>query len=251
MNLAISFRSELLKTKRTASWYFAIIIAIIVSVIFVLTVAGNDSSPKINPWTAIFNEEFKSLNLLVLPLFTILVCTLLPQIEYRNNTWKQVHASPQKIVHIYLSKFLMVQALLVLFLVIFLASAVLCALLCAIAHPSLLLLETAPDWYALVQKTIQTYVSILAVSVIQFNLGLILKNFIAPIATGFLLWLLGNVLLFEMHSSLTYIFPYSFSAMTAFPQYNGSSLWIGIASAGLSITMLAGGYFLYIRKLNK
>ena len=70
MNLAIAFRSEILKTKRTASWYSVTIVAIAVSALFVLTVSANDPSHKANPWTAIYTEEFKSLNLLVLPMFT-------------------------------------------------------------------------------------------------------------------------------------------------------------------------------------
>jgi lantibiotic transport system permease protein len=251
MNLSISIRSELLKTKRTALWYFTLTIAIAVSTIFALTVSANDPSPKMNPWTAIYTEEFKSLNLLVLPIFTILVCTLLPQIEFRSNTWKQVLASPQKLTQIYFSKFLLVQILLFLFLVIFLTSAAVCTLISGIFSPSLQIFQYSVDWHLLLQCTGRTYFSILALSVIQFILGLTIKSFIVPIAVGFILWLLGNVLLFEMHSSLAHIFPYSFSAMTVFPKYNASFPGIEITSVGLSLLCLLGGYFLFAkRKIN-
>jgi len=247
MNLALSLRSEMLKTKRTASWYFVTIIAIAVSAIFVLTVSANDPSNKANLWTAIYTEEFKSLNLLVLPMFTILVCTLLPQIEYRNNTWKQVLASPQKFMQIYLSKFLVVQLLLLLFLFVFLVSAAVCTLLSGTLNPSLQLFDYSPDWPSLAQCTVRTYLSLLSLSVIQFVLGLTMKNFIAPIATGFVLWLVGNLLLFEMHSTLANIFPYSFSAMVVFPKYKASFPMIELGSVGLSVLCLAGGYYLFAR----
>jgi lantibiotic transport system permease protein len=247
MNLAIAFRSEILKTKRTASWYFAITIAIAVSALFVLTVSANDPSQKVNPWTAIYQEEFKSLNLLVLPMFTILVCTLVAQIEYRNNTWKQVLASPQQLAQIYISKFLVVQLLLVLFLSVFLLSAGLCTLLGGMINPSMDLFDYSPGWQILAKCAVRTYVSILAVSAIQFVLGLIMRNFIAPIAIGFILWLIGNVLLFEMHSPIANFFPYSFSAMTVFSKYDASFPLLEFTSLGLTVLCLAGGFLFFGR----
>jgi lantibiotic transport system permease protein len=248
MNLAIAFRSEILKTKRTASWYFAIIIAIAVSALFVLTVSANDPSQKVNPWTAIYQEEFKSLNLLVLPMFTILVCTLVAQIEYRNNTWKQVLASPQKLAQIYLSKFMVVQLLLLLFLLVFLLSAGFCTLLGGMISPSMHLFDYSFGWQTLAERAVRTYVSILGLSAIQFVLALIMRNFIAPIAIGFILWLIGNVLLFEMHSPIANVFPYSFSAMTVFSRYDGSFPLVEFTSLGLTVLCLAGGYLFFGRQ---
>jgi len=37
----------------------------------------------------------------LLPLYVILICTLLLQIEYRDKTWKQVLSSPQKMIDIF------------------------------------------------------------------------------------------------------------------------------------------------------
>lgn len=250
MKLAIAVRSEILKTKRTACRYFVPIIAIVVSAIFVLTVSANDPLHPAHPWTAIFNEEFKSLNLLVLPMFTILVCTLLPQIEYRSNAWKQVLASPQKLMQLYFSKFFVVQLLILMFLFLFLLSAVFCTVLNGWANPSLQLFTYSPDWHLLGQYAVRTYLSVLSVSVIQFILGLTMKNFIAPIATGFILWMLGNLLLFEMHSALANFFPYSFSAMVVFPRYDVSFPAVTFTSVGLSIFFLAVGY-LFFRKVMK
>lgn len=250
MNLSIALKSEILKTKRTASWYFVVLLSIAVSAIFVLTVSSNDSSHQINPWVAIFNEEFKSLNLLVLPMFTILVCTLLPQIEYSNNTWKQLLASPQRFMHIYLSKFLVVQLLILIFLSLFLLSAGFCTVLYGFANPSLKLFNYSPDWNLLAVYAVKTYLSVLSLSAIQYILGLTMKSFVAPIATGFILWMLGNLLIFEMHSALANFFPYSFSTMVVFPKYEVYFPTVVFTSIGLSVVCLVVGY-LFFRKVMK
>jgi len=72
-----------------------------------------------------------------------------------------------------------------------------------------------------------------------------MKNFIAPIAAGFILWMIGNLLLFEMHSSLVNIFPYSFSAMAVFPKYDASFPMIELTSVGLSVLCLANWIFIF------
>jgi len=248
MNLTIPLRSELLKTKRTASWYFVVIIAVAVSALFVLTVCSNNPSHNVNPWTGIFTEEFKSLNLLVLPMITILIGTLLPQIEYKNNTWKQLLTSPQTLIQVYFSKFLIMQLFLLLFLFLFLLCSALSSLFIGMAKSSLHLFDRAPDWQFLAQSSVRTYLAILSVSIIQFILGLTMKNFIGPVATGFILWMLGNLLLFEMHSSLANYFPYSFSAMAVFPRYGASFPMVEIISVGLSVFCLAVGYLFFAMK---
>jgi hypothetical protein len=247
MNFLISFRSEFLKTKRTASWYLVFSLAFLVSAIFVLTVTGNKPTAGINLWTAVFTEEFKSLNLLVLPMFTILICTLLPQIEYRNTTWKQVMTSPQHRVGVYLSKFLLLQVLLVLFLLLFLTGSGFYTMLIGMGHPTMKLFNSSLQWDFLLTNGVRTYLSVLSVSALQFVFGLTMKNFVAPIVSGFILWLTGNLLLFEMHSPLAHFFPYSFSAMVVFPRYDNLFPQILGLSVCWSIVLLFAGYFVFAK----
>lgn len=89
MNLLTSFRSEILKTKGTASWYLTVIAAAIFPLLLLLDVCIDGVSRETlkDPLNIFFTEGFKGLNLLILPIYVILICTLLPQIEYRNNAW--------------------------------------------------------------------------------------------------------------------------------------------------------------------
>ena len=97
MKFLTALRSEILKTKRTASFYFTLAGAAPIPAIFllnVLTGGGDLNAIRKDPLNGIFELGLERNGVMFLPLFVILVCTLLPQIEYRNNTWKQVFAAP-------------------------------------------------------------------------------------------------------------------------------------------------------------
>src|SRR5688500_17806722 len=97
MNLGISLRSELLKT-RAASFYLTLVAAAAGPVVYLLNIIFDegeiDPSQK-DPLNAIFKILSDMNGTALFPLFIILICTMLPQMEYRNNTWKQLFASPQ------------------------------------------------------------------------------------------------------------------------------------------------------------
>ena len=121
MNLLISLRSEVLKTKRNAAFYFTLIGAAIIPFMFLLNslthgLPDEDDSNK-DPLNAIFKLSSQMLGIGIFPLFIVLVCTLLSQIEYKNNTWKQVLTSPQTKMNVFLAKFLNIHLLILLFLV--------------------------------------------------------------------------------------------------------------------------------------
>ena len=46
-------------------------------------------------WERHWVESWESISIMILPLMVVLLTTLIIQVEYRNNTWKQVHVSPQ------------------------------------------------------------------------------------------------------------------------------------------------------------
>lgn len=98
MSLIVALRSELLKTRRTASLYLTIAAAAFGPLItmFEMLIEGVQKNDPTKIFNLLFIEEFQVTGLLALPLFLILVCTLLPQVEYINNTWKQVLTAPQR-----------------------------------------------------------------------------------------------------------------------------------------------------------
>ncbi|MFN2439691.1 MAG: ABC transporter permease, partial [Chitinophagaceae bacterium] len=145
MNLLISFRSEMLKTKRSATFYVTMAAAAIIPTIFLfdLIADGINSDSRKDPLNGIFKMGFEMLTLAILPIFVVALCTLLPQIEFRNNTWKQLHASPQTKANVFIAKYLQVHSLILLLLVSFNVFMAVVILVANFISPALKLFDTS------------------------------------------------------------------------------------------------------------
>src|SRR4051812_4007276 len=120
MGLLISLRSEIFKTKRSTLFYLTFLAAVFGPMMSLLDlifdgVQAEDRNVILNK---MFTAKFQMTNFVMLPMFIILICTLLPQIEYKNNAWKQVLTSPQTKANVFAAKFINIQLLIVTFLVI-------------------------------------------------------------------------------------------------------------------------------------
>jgi lantibiotic transport system permease protein len=252
MNLLLSLRSEVLKTKRTAAFYLTLIGAAVVPFIFLLNLFSDglpdeDKSSK-DPLNAIFNLAAEMNGLAIFPMYIILVCTLLPQIEYRNHTWKQVMTSPKTKANILLSKFVNIQLLILLFLV---ANHAFLWVVCVAAHvmlPDLNVLHRPLDGSTVLVTTVNSYTTLLAVCAIQFWLGIRCRNFIVPVAIGLALWLCGTVLVLEYHSDLANYFPYSFHLFSNLPSLKPGLTAVAWLSAGYAVLFLLLGFFDFQRR---
>jgi hypothetical protein len=243
MNLLISLRSEILKTRRTASFYFTLIGAAVVPVLFLFIVLTDGMrETRKDPLNAVFKIESEMNGLAFFPWFIVLICTLLPQIEYKNNTWKQVFASPQTKANVFLARFLNIQLLLLLFLV---ATHLFMFLAVGAAHfidPSLQLLNHSFNGQVVLLNAANAYVMMSAVCAIQFWIGLRFRNFIVPIAVGLALWLTGTVLVLEYKSSLANYFPYSFQTYPLTPGLKPKLEQVAWTSVGYAVVFLAVGF---------
>lgn len=251
MKLLTTLKAEMLKTKRTASFYFTIIGAAPIPAIFLLNVltGGSDlEAVRKDPMNAIFELGMERNGLIFLPMFVILVCTLLAQVEYRNNTWKQVFASPQTKASLFLAKFVNINLLILLFLASHLFFMWLAILATHFFHPSLNLLHQPLDVTKLLVRTANTWITILAVCAFQFWLGLRFRNFIIPTAVGFFLWIVGMMISMEFNSKLVEIFPYSFQAFPFTQQLQPKLPQVALTSAGYAVFFLSLGFLDFRRR---
>jgi lantibiotic transport system permease protein len=249
MNILLSLRSEILKTKRTAAFYFALIGAAIVPCIFLLNILtdGLEATRK-DPLNAIFKLSAEMNALAFFPLFVVLVCTLLPQIEYRNNTWKQVLTSPKTKAAVFLAKYLTVHLLVILFLV---AAHLFMFIAIAAAHfidPSLQLLDQPLNRYRVLANAVNLYLTLLAVCTLQFWIGLRFRNFIVPTAVGLALWLTGTLLVFQFNSDLANYFPYSFHVFNVSTGLTSGINQVAWTSFGYAVLFLLLGYLDFRRR---
>ena len=250
MNLLISFRSELLKTKRTASYYLTLVAAAFIPFILLLNICISGVSQDLgkDPLNSIFGAGFQMTGFAIFPMFVILIGTLLPQIEYKNNTWKQVLASPQTKANVFMAKFLNIHLLILVFLV---ANHLFTFLVAVAAHflaPALHVLDQPLDVYALLTRSVNAYITLLAVSSIQFWMGLRFKNFIVPVGIGLACWFAGSLLVLEAHSPLANYFPYSFHVFSNFREYKSQLPTILWTSLGYAVLFLVVGFIDFRRR---
>ena len=250
MSLLISFRSELLKA-RTASIYLTLIGAAVGPVMYLLNVLIDeneiDASEK-DPLNAVFKILSDMNGTALFPLFVILICTLLPQIEYRNNAWKQVFASPQTKFNVFLAKFMNVQLLMLVFLIATHLFMFLTILGINFIKPTLNLFNHPLNGSTVWVNAVNAYILLLAVCAIQFWIGLRSRNFIVPIGIGFALWLAGTIMAVQYKSNLVYYFPYSFNAFPVSTKLKSQLTQVAWTSLGYALVFLIVGFFDFRRK---
>ena len=250
MNLLISFRSELFKIRRTATFYFTVVAAAFVPCISLLAVwmDGPDINPGENPLSSMLRLRFEFLSAAIFPIFIMLVCTLIAQIEYRNNTWKQVFASPQPLLNVFIARFLNVHVLILIFLLLYNVFLVITLWVIHLMLPSIHLLDGPTNWQELATWNVRVYLAILALSSIQFWLALRFRNFIIPLGIGLTLWIVGVMTVMGYHIPNAYFFPYTHTAYSAFPKYSEKLPVVQLASLVSMVVFLVLGFMDFRKK---
>ena len=221
MNILLSFRSELLKSKGTSLWYLLILLSLFIPFLGYVDYfhEANNAKPQGNPWGPYLAERFQLLNIVILPLFTILICTLFGQIEFRNNTWKQVLASPQKKYAIFFSKYAMVLLMIFLFVILHNIWLFVVTTLVDSRAANVWFKPHSPDWHTLMHYNLRTLVCVQGISALQFWLGIRFRNFVTPIGIGFGLWLVAAALTLELRLPRADLHPYTYPIYAFFREY--------------------------------
>jgi hypothetical protein len=239
MSLLISLRSELIKLKRTAALKLCLVAsAILPLILFLEYLEENAKAPRGVAWNNFFYEGRQGLNFAFLPLYIILVSTLLLQVEYKEKTWKQVLTSPQKLFNIFFAKFILLHLLIILFIISYDVWLAITGAAVELLYPDLF--TGGFDFRKLLVTNTQTYLLVFGISAIQFWLALRFKNFIAPVAIGFMLWVMAPTMLFEMHWEFADKYPYSYSLMSVLPKYKANVVnyqWYSIVTAVAFLTI--------------
>lgn len=217
MSFAIATQAELLKTKRTASVWLTVLgagfIPALFLTVYLLKPEGSLSQLKASPWNVHFMWGWQAMSAFLFPMYIILICSLIPQIEYKNNTWKQVFAAPQSTGTIFFSKFVTIQFMIVFFFLLFNGFMLGVGVLVNLINPKYTFLHHSFSGRALLALNAKTFVSVLGISAIQYVLSLHFKNFIAPIGIGLAL-LVASLIAMQMGWEHMYKLPYVHPVLT-------------------------------------
>lgn len=217
MSFIASTEAELLKTKRSAAFWLSIVgaalIPFVLFLVYFFKPEGAIRNLKLSPWEIHFAMGCQIMNSFLFPMYIILICTLIPQIEYRNNTWKQVFSSPQSYGTIYFSKFLSIHIMIVFFYFMFNIFMILSAVVANLLNTGFNFFDQSIALGTLLKLNVKTYISILAISAIQYCLSLRFKNFITPVGVGLAL-LIGSVIALNLSWEHIDKMPYAYPVRT-------------------------------------
>ena len=215
MSFIISTKAELIKAKRSSSFWLSLLGSGVIPLIFFLTYVlrpeKNYLRMQTHPWEMHLVQGWQAFAAFLLPMFVILICSQIPQIEYKNNTWKQVFASPQSIGNIFFSKFAAILLMILFLFLMFNIFMILAGIIPNFIFSKYTFLEKAIDWTTLLKLNFKTFISLMAIISIQYWMGLRFRNFIVPIGIGLAFLVTALILISWDH---IYKVPYAFPLLT-------------------------------------
>ncbi|MDQ3109851.1 MAG: ABC transporter permease [Bacteroidota bacterium] len=250
MKFIHSLQSEWLKTKRSAASWLCLFGGFFIPLIFLIAMLKNHESinsyyPFENIWKAHFRQLWSNMAIFLLPMGVILSSSLITQMEFKNNTWKQLHTTPQSYTSVFFAKFSVIVLMTLKFFLFFNIGIFITGIL-----PSLICEQRWPvmpvPWLFVLKINFKIFMVCLPVIAIQYLVSLKFKNFLVAIGVG-LLGLIGTLM--GIQWEYIYVSPYAFCALTVMEsafKYNPQL----VASIYFVVLMFVS-YLLYISKKEK
>lgn len=188
-----AFHSEWLKRRRSFASTMVLAGSLFTpAVIIIVRLIYHRTLPKLYAtdafWQNLWRACWESMAIFFLPLGAILATSLITQIEFRSNAWKQVHTLPLSAAVIFLSKLTVILVMLVQFLVLFTigiyaAAMIPYALVPGVPHPKGTFLALP-----LLRENAAYFVACLPIIAAQYLMALRSNNILVPIGIGFMAW---------------------------------------------------------------
>jgi lantibiotic transport system permease protein len=161
-------------------------------------------------WKNMWVASWESMAIFFLPLAAILATSLIAQIEFKSNAWKQVHALPLSTAVIFLSKLGVILVMMVQFLLLFNAgiyvSGMIPSLLVAgVPYPKGTFLSLP-----LLNENAHYFLACLPIVAAQYLMALRSSNALIPIGVGFMAWVAA---LAAISSKFSVWWPYSYTTI--------------------------------------
>lgn len=221
----VNTKTELWKCRKTAAYWITIIGSAFIPLFFMLAYTLNPKDFLVDlgdqHWEKHIKMNWQSAAALYFPFYVIMVTSLVVQIEYRNNTWKQVYASPRSYADIFFSKFCIVHLLILSSLLLFNLFVVGGAFIANTFRSQYAFFDQSIPWESIWSFAGRQYIAILGMTSIQYWISLRIKNYIAPLGIGLGLIIIGLILL---QSSKDIYYPYAYSAVTFFKNKQSNGL---------------------------
>lgn len=250
-----AFHSEWLKRKR--SFASAMVIAgslftpAIVTIVRLLHYRGLPAIYAADAfWANMWRSCWESMAIFFLPLGAILATSLITQIEFKGNAWKQVHALPLSRPVIFLSKLTVILVMLAQFLVLFSLGIYVAAMIPYVILPGVPDPKGSFLALPLFRENALYFVDCLPIVAAQYLMALRSNNVLVPIGIGFMAWVGA---LAAVSSRFAVWWPYSYTIVHYLqdkPKGAHSATFTGYhwLAAGAFVLLTIVSYVLFVTK---
>lgn len=250
-----SFTAEWMKKRRSlASWlvltggFFMPLVSMLIFLVYPKQLLALHSSGHF--WPLLFQKSWQLMAFMFLPMGIVLAVSLITQLEFKNNTWKQLHTTPLPFSSIYFSKLAVLLVMMLQLFILFNIGIYLSAVIPSFLNSNIPFPRHAIDPVYFLWENTKYFIICLPMLAIQYIISLQFKNFLVPVGVGLALVIAGMVAL-----SWQYVFtiPSAYTALhflqtkdNAVPAHN-----LLVWSAGYFVFFIVLGYWLYIVRKEK
>lgn len=249
MNLTFlhSFQSEWMKHKHSAAIWLTVAGGAFMPVVILMRrfYSFEDLVPVnsgANVWEVLYYQSWQFMAMFLLPMGVILVVSMIGQLEYRNNTWKQLHTTPQSLTTIFFAKFALILVMLLQFFILFNIGIYLEAIIPALLFKKVPFPAAPFPFIAYLLGNGKFFITCLPVIALQYLLSLQYRNFLVPVGVG-----LGMYIFSVMAVKWKYgvLIPYIYSIYSFNRQHTDR---IYIFSVAYFLIIGLAGYLFFIYK---
>lgn len=179
--------ADYLKLRRTAALWLALAggaLPVLLNFLIFYFKGQFILKPGENPWPNYIGMSWQTASVLLLPLFVVLLSSLVANIEHRANGWKHLLAQPVARGAVFGSKLLVLLQLNLLAHVMYVALLLLSGLLLGVLRPELHFQTGQPALGSLLLMLGHTFVATLGMLGVQYVAALALRSFVGPVAMG-------------------------------------------------------------------
>lgn len=176
------FESEWLKMRKSAIWFPVILAPLLAIAVGFMASSHGAALHRINsnPWNSYYFVVVMVYSLLLLPLLTGVLCSLMCRFEHLSGGWKQILAFPVPRTTIYFVKFL--------YVLLFLALAQVLMMLGVVGTGvSVLHIQSATPWSLLFHSILGGWLACIPLIALQLWVSTWWKSFGAPFALNIIL----------------------------------------------------------------
>ncbi len=196
-------QAEALKAKNSYAFWLAWVgTSFVALALFIIVLLDNNQITHVaeaNPWRSYVQFYYSGTNFMLLPLFIIIIASLVTFIEHRNGMWKHLYVLNVSRWHLYVSKFIVIVLLFAAAHTYFVLLMLISGVATGIIRPSSGLLSHFPDFVQIGTRAFKTVFSVLGLLAVQYWISIRFRSFIVPLGVGVIGFVMATLMVEQSH----------------------------------------------------